>query len=92
MSQQELANKCGVDRSYISKLEQPNTINNTRSPKLALLLNIALALEVCPNSILIYSCDTCLLSEGCKKKERFENIDLHDEDYNFQLLIFIIIS
>jgi transcriptional regulator with XRE-family HTH domain len=80
LTQQQLANKCEIDRSYVSKLEQDNAIR-THSPKLDILEKLALEMKVCPNDILRYLCLTCSINSQCKRKEHIENENPDDEHY-----------
>lgn len=72
LSQEKLAEKCGVDRSYISKLEQDN-ITRAISPRLSFILILAESLDVCPNSILRLHCEDCLRFNKCKQHEHLED-------------------
>lgn len=84
MTQDELAEKCNLNRSYISKIERDNSIR-THSPRLTTIENIALELKVCPNSILRYMCQSCTINKDCKKKEHAKDYNLADEDYNYYI-------
>ena len=68
ITQEELAYKCNISPSYISMLEQDN-ITRSRSPSLALIRDIAYALEVCPNDIANMECIYCKLCNKCPKKK-----------------------
>lgn len=46
VSQESLALRCGLDRTYISGIER-----GTRNPSLTNILKIAAALEVCPSEL-----------------------------------------
>lgn len=67
----------GVAPSYISFFEQDNS-TRTRSPKLNLIRDIAYALKVCPNSIVVFPCNQCELKENCKKRN-----DVKDDNEHF---------
>jgi transcriptional regulator with XRE-family HTH domain len=84
MTQEELAYKCNISPSYISMLEQDN-ITRSRSPSLALIRDIAYALEVCPNDILNMECINCKLCNNCPKKQY---IDEDDDDFYKDNLIY----
>lgn len=77
MSQEELAYRSGLSPSYISMLEQSNVIRS-RSPKLTIIRDIAIALEVCPNDLIHFSCFNCPLFSKCNKKHY-----LHEEEEDF---------
>lgn len=72
MSQSKLAEKCGVDRSYISKLEQDN-FSRTVSPRLSFILTLAEALNACPNLILRLHCEDCHNFSKCTRHEHLED-------------------
>jgi transcriptional regulator with XRE-family HTH domain len=77
LSQEELAFLSGISASYISRLESDN-ITRSRSPKLSVLLDISLALKICPRDILFYECINCVLSTECNKKQY---LDEYDDDF-----------
>lgn len=76
MSQEELAYKVGVSQAYIAMLEQSN-ITRKKSPKLSLIADIALALEVCPNKIMRFSCTNCSLNTKCDDVEKDINLGFY---------------
>ena len=80
MSQKDLAEKVGVDRSYISKLEQDNMIRK-HSPKLILLTQISEALDICPNDILRYKCTSCHRFKKCNRHEYLEKDDEYFKEH-----------
>lgn len=80
MTQQQLAEKVGVSQQYIALLEIDNIVR-TRSPKLSMLLSIAIALKVCPHDILFYECNECALNINCQKRDYLE--EENDDDYDF---------
>lgn len=60
MSQNELARKCEVDRSYISRLE-----NNKKTPSIKIIRKLSDSIHVCPVQIFIEAinyCDECNLN------------------------------
>jgi transcriptional regulator with XRE-family HTH domain len=71
LTQDELSFLCGIDSSYISRLEADNSIR-TRSPKLTVLISLAKALKVCPTDLLTYSCQQCEQYETCTKRKYVE--------------------
>jgi transcriptional regulator with XRE-family HTH domain len=72
MTQEELSFRIGLTPSYLSFFEQDN-ITRTRSPKLNLIRDIAYALKVCPNSIVIFPCNQCELRDNCRKRKDVKN-------------------
>lgn len=52
MTQKELAHKANIHQTYISNLE-----NNTKSPTLKTIMQIAEALSVCPHFLIQYDID-----------------------------------
>jgi len=81
MTQSELAERCGVDRSYISKLE-----NNTASPRLDFIFQLSDILNICPNEILRIECKDCHRFEYCTRHEHLET----DREYLDEHLQFYI--
>lgn len=54
VTQEELAEKTGLSQSYISELENNNPRNN---PTIKIIEIIAIALDVCPLTLLSCECD-----------------------------------
>jgi len=64
--QKDLARKSGLSESYISHLEKDNSVRD-RTPTLQTLESLAIAMEICPRDIVMYSCICCQLRPICKK-------------------------
>lgn len=84
LTQEQLAELAGIDRSYISRLETEN-ITRDRSPTLATLEKLAFALEVCPQDLAFYSCTKCKLNNKCLRKNKTDYEDIDEESLNFYL-------
>jgi transcriptional regulator with XRE-family HTH domain len=68
LTQEELSFKSGIDASYISRLEAENTVR-VRSPKLNIIRDLAIGLQICPMDIIFYKCISCEQFNTCKKKQ-----------------------
>lgn len=82
MTQSQLAELSGLDRSYISRLETDN-IYRDRSPTLQVIEKLALALNVCAVDLIWYECSECLINETCKKKDKVDLNNLKKETLQF---------
>jgi len=80
ISQSELADMVGVSQSYIAMLERPNILRN-KSPRLVLLISISQALDICPNEILRFKCNSCHRFYICKRHEYFEEDDIYFKEH-----------
>jgi transcriptional regulator with XRE-family HTH domain len=83
LTQEELAFKCGLSPSYISRLETENIIRD-RSPNLKTLIDIANALSVCPSDILTYECNGCEQYQSCTKCKYVEQDDTNFFENNLK--------
>ena len=55
MSQKKLAKEAKVDQSYISKLEKLKTADDKNSPSIRTVINISIALGVCPYMLMHFN-------------------------------------
>lgn len=83
LTQQQLGDLAGLERSYISRLETFN-LERDRSPRLIVIEQIANALKVCPHSLIKYSCEQCPIFENCKK-EKVDIDELIEEYIDFYI-------
>lgn len=83
MTQSQLADLVGIDRSYLSRLETHNIARN-RTPTLLLLEKIAFCLDVCPRDIIRYDCNGCLIFEKCEK-DKVDLDEIIEENLNFYI-------
>jgi len=83
MTQSQLAEKIGVSQQYIAMLEADNIVRN-RSPRLSTLLDIAIALNICPKDILFHSCNYCEIN-NCMKKNKVNYEDVAQEHFEFYI-------
>jgi len=84
ITQNELAELVGTSQQQISLLEADNIIRK-RSPQLALLKSISLALKICPKDILFYSCMNCEIRESCSKKDKVNYEDVAEENLQYYI-------
>lgn len=63
LNQKQLAIKCNVKQSTISRIETGKAI-----PSFSLIFKLAYALKVCPNKLIkLFICSKCPLSNICNK-------------------------
>ena len=84
MTQQQLADKIGVTQQYIAMIEADNIIRS-RSPRLSTLLNISIALNICPKDMLFYSCISCEIEKVCNKKDKVNYEDVANDNLEFYI-------
>ena len=78
LTQAQLAELSGLDRSYISRLETENLVRD-RSPTLLVIERLAIALNVCAIDLIWYSCNDCSISKDCVKKDAIDLDNLMEE-------------
>lgn len=66
MTQEELAFKIGKSQSFISQIEKHNS-TRSKSLQLSTLIDIAQALDVCPNELIHFQCKDCWRRGTCNK-------------------------
>jgi transcriptional regulator with XRE-family HTH domain len=82
LTQAQLAELTGLDRSYISRIETEN-ISRDRSPTLLVIKKLSIALNVCPTDLIWYSCDDCSISENCSKKNEIDLENLMEKTLEY---------
>lgn len=84
MTLEELSEKTGISVSHLSRLEADNVVRS-RTTTLLTLEKIALAMEICPKSILYYDCLLCSLNDICARSNKVHYEDILEETLNFYL-------
>lgn len=82
MTQSQLAELVGIDRSYLSRLETSNMVRD-RTPTLLLLERLSIALNVCAVDLIWHSCNNCVLNGNCLKKDKVDLEQLMEETLDF---------
>lgn len=85
ISQSELAFRIGKSQSFIAQIEKDNSIR-TKSILLIDLVLIAQVLDVCPNDLIRYKCNSCHRFNKCT---RHENLEKDDEYFKEHLNYYI---
>ena len=80
MSQAELAFRIGKSQSFIAQIEKDNNIR-TKSILLADLVLIAQVLDVCPNDLIRYKCNTCHRFNICTRHEHLKKDDIYFKEH-----------
>lgn len=84
LTQAQLAELTGLDRSYISRLETENLVRD-RTPTLLVIKKISEALNVCAIDLIWFSCNDCSISENCSKKNEVDLENLMEETVEYYL-------
>jgi len=84
MTQQELAEKVNVSQQYIAMIEADNIVR-TRSPRIALLEQIAWALHICLIDLIYCSCKDCENNNICLKKDKVNYENIIDDNLEFYI-------
>lgn len=69
MTQDEVAEKSGISKSYLSHLEKEGA-DRDRTPTLQALESLCQTLSVCPRHIGFYPCIECPQNTTCKLKDK----------------------
>lgn len=85
MTQEELAFKIGKTQGFISQIEKDNSVRE-KSPQLITLIEIADALNVCPNDLIRFRCMDCKRFNICNKHQEMEdNRQYFEEHFDFYI-------
>ena len=82
ITQEELALISGISPSYISTLESPT---RKKSPTLAILRDISIALKVCIKDIIYCDCNNCHIKNTCSKKDNINYKDVAEKNFDFYI-------
>lgn len=69
ITQQELAEKAGISKSYLSHLEKEG-VSRDRTPTLQALEAVCTVLQICPRHVGFFPCIECPYSLTCKLKDK----------------------